>query len=80
MIMDSTILKKEALSLCPLERARLADLLLSSLLPTQDQKQHDKEWGKVAEKRLSEYRTGKMTSEDGPTVVAKLRASLKNEI
>lgn len=75
--MDSTIIQKEALNLCPLERARLADRLLSSLLFPHDQEQNAKAWGLVAEKRLNEYRTGKLISEDGPTVVAKLRASLQ---
>jgi hypothetical protein len=75
--MDATILQEEALSLCPLERARLADLLLNSLLSPKHQEKHEKAWGQVAENRLNEYRTGKMTSEDGPTVIAKLRASLK---
>ncbi|MCC5849945.1 MAG: addiction module protein [Verrucomicrobia bacterium] len=70
--MDAILLETEALSLSPLERARLADKLLNSLSnPAQDQVLHA--WVHLAEQRLVAHERGEMTDLDGPAYLSGLR-------
>ena len=72
MSVDQAILSKEALKLAPAERALLADTLLSSL-DDDSTRQIESAWGKLAEERYADYKAGKVTAADGPTVIQKLR-------
>jgi putative addiction module component (TIGR02574 family) len=53
------------------ERAALADSLLKSLNPPEAE--IDKEWSAVAERRLAELRSGKVTAIPGDEVFARVR-------
>ena len=69
------ILEKEALKLSPGERALLADALLSSL-DDESARQIEGAWAQLAEDRNGEYKAGKTTCSDGPTVIQNLRQRL----
>jgi putative addiction module component (TIGR02574 family) len=62
---------KEALSLKPTERAKLIDILLSSL-DTPDEK-IEKLWAEEAENRLEAYERGELTAVSLEEVLAKYR-------
>ena len=73
--MDAIILETEALSLSPLERARLADKLLNSLTPSTSDPVLQS-WVHLAEQRMIAYERGDTTTVDGPADLSKLRSSL----
>lgn len=75
MHMDQAILEKEALKLSAAERAVLADTLLASL-DDESSRQIESAWGKLAEERYGDYKSGKMTAEDGPAALQELRKRL----
>ena len=74
-LMDQAILEKEALKLSPAERALLADALLGSL-DDDTAKENESAWGRLAEDRYAEYKSGKLASVDGPTAIQNLRQRL----
>jgi hypothetical protein len=67
--MDSIILETEAMALAPIERARLADKLLSSLsLPSDDGITNS--WISLAEKRLTDFDKGNSKALAGREVLS----------
>lgn len=72
--MESVVLEKEVMKLSPVDKALLADRLLQSL--DSEYEENIKAWGIVAEKRLEEYRAGKMDAYDGQTVIETLRKQI----
>ncbi|MCC5846396.1 MAG: addiction module protein [Verrucomicrobia bacterium] len=70
--MDAILLETEALSLNPLERARLADKLLNSL-SNPEQEQALTSWVQLSEQRLLAHERGEMSDLDGPAYLAHLR-------
>ena len=67
---------RAALSLSPVERAMLADHLLSCL-DGPDQKEIEAAWAEEAERRLREIDEGKVELLDGEVVMERLRARFK---
>ena len=67
--MDSVILETEALSLSPLERARLADKPLNRLSPSNDDPVLQS-WVHLAEQRMIAYERGDTSTVDGPTYLS----------
>lgn len=67
---------QEAESLPVEERAIVIDSLLRTLNPTIAE--IDAEWAKVAERRLTELRSGKVKPVPGDKVFAKIRERFKN--
>lgn len=73
--MDAVILETEALSLSPLERARLADKLLNSL-SNPDQDPVLDSWVHLAEQRLVAYERGESADLEGADHLSRLRRRL----
>ncbi len=61
----------QAASLGPDERLRIVDALLESLTPSDPD--IDREWAAVAQRRLEELRSGKVSGIPADVVFAKLR-------
>lgn len=73
--MDQATLESEAMRLNPQQRALLADALLVSL-DDKETKTVEAAWACEAELRRAAFLRGEMQAEEGPAVVAKLRAKL----
>lgn len=73
--MEAILIEREALRLPEGQRALLADRLLQSLNPDNDQILEA--WAKEADARWEAWQRGEMSSENGPEVVARLRAGLR---
>ena len=73
--MDPVILETEALSLSPLERARLADKLLNSLSISNSDPVLES-WVQLAEQRMIAYERGDSSALDGPVYLAEVRSRL----
>lgn len=73
--MDSVILETEALSLSPLERARLADKLLNSLSSSSPDPVLQS-WVHLAEQRMIAYERGDTSTVDGPAYLTEVRSRL----
>jgi|APSaa5957512622_1039677.scaffolds.fasta_scaffold125157_1 hypothetical protein len=71
--MESVLIEKEAMKLPLFERASLVDRLLQTLDAEKDSSL--KAWTEVTEKRLENFRAGKMEAFDGQTVIESLRNS-----
>ena len=71
--MESVLIEKEAMKLPLFERALLVDRLLQTLDAEKDSSL--KAWTEVTEKRLENFRAGKMEAFDGQTVIESLRNS-----
>lgn len=72
--MEPVVIEKEVMKLSSIDKALLADRLLQSL--DSEHEANIKAWGRVAEKRLDEYRSGKMDAYDGQTVIETLRKQI----
>jgi putative addiction module component (TIGR02574 family) len=75
MLLSREQIQIEALSLPPQERAELAERLLDSLRAGSTE-EVAQEWLAVANERLDEIRSGRVTPIDGETVLANARKSL----
>ncbi len=71
---DLAKIEKQMMSLVPEERALLADSLLRSLNPQEED--IEKKWVTVAQKRIIEMRSGKVKPVPGEEVFKKIRDSL----
>jgi hypothetical protein len=71
--MESVLIEKEAMKLPLFERASLVYRLLQTLDAEKDSSL--KAWTEVTEKRLENFRAGKMEAFDGQTVIESLRNS-----
>lgn len=69
-------LESKALSLPPRERARLAELLISSL-DTEHDADAEKAWVREGERRLQELREGKVKGKPAEVVFRKARSALR---
>jgi putative addiction module component (TIGR02574 family) len=67
---------KDAMSLDARDRARLAEKLLESL-DTLSQEEADRLWADEAERRLSEYRAGRMRAVPADEVVRKAQRLMR---
>jgi putative addiction module component (TIGR02574 family) len=65
------VLQTEVMKLSAEDRARLLDTLLDSM--DQD-KDTEREWEELADRRDAELESGAVEAVDGPTVLARLRA------
>jgi putative addiction module component (TIGR02574 family) len=65
------VLQTEVMKLSAADRARLLDTLLDSM--DQD-KDTEREWEELADRRDAELESGAVEAVDGPTVLARLRA------
>jgi putative addiction module component (TIGR02574 family) len=75
MLLSHEQIQIEALSLPPQQRAELVERLLDSL--HSDSSEHmAQEWAALANERLDEIRSGRVTPIDGAEVLAKARKSL----
>jgi putative addiction module component (TIGR02574 family) len=72
MTAKADFILKEALSMSPAERARLAHKLISSLDQPQG-KNDDAEWIELARKRLAEFERGNVETVSWKTVKQKVR-------
>lgn len=70
--MTTAKLAKEALSLPPKSRAKLAEKLLESL-DVSKQREIDALWAEEAENRLDAFEQGKLQAIPGPEVFKKLK-------
>lgn len=70
--MTTAKLAKEALSLPPKSRAKLAEKLLESL-DVSKQRENDALWAEEAENRLDAFEQGKLQAIPGPEVFRKLK-------
>ena len=71
--MTTAKLAKEALSLPPKSRAKLAGKLLESL-DVSKQRENDALWAEEAENRLDAFEQGKLQAIPGPEVFKKLKS------
>lgn len=75
MLLSREQIQIEALSLPPQDRAELAERLLDSLRGSSTE-EVAQEWLAVANERLDEVRSGRVTPIDGDAVLANARKSL----
>jgi putative addiction module component (TIGR02574 family) len=76
MAKPTRALESKALKLSPRERARLAQLLISSLEREVDA-DAEKLWRQEAERRLGEIKSGKVAGIPAEKVIRKARSSLR---
>ena len=69
--MEAVVLENEVLRLPRVEQALLADRLMQALSEPDPQIMED--WASEGERRLEEYRAGRLLAEDGETVIQSLR-------
>jgi putative addiction module component (TIGR02574 family) len=74
--MTTAKLAKEALSLPPKSRAKLAEKLLESL-DDSEQRKNDALWAEEAENRIDAFEQGKLQAIPGPEVFKRLKARRK---
>ncbi len=72
VMIDATILEKEAMQLPAADRAVLADRLIQSLSRTSPELRDA--WVKEADSRMKAYRAGKIAAVEGPQAMADLRS------
>jgi hypothetical protein len=72
--MDAAVIEKEAMNLPETERALLADRLLQTL-GTEDERRLQR-WVDEAESRLEAIHDGRLETDDGAAVLARLRAAV----